>query len=53
MLQTERELKLEQLEKSIEKRTEPQERKGLYSPEKPEDEPKRFGFPPELWSIMG
>lgn len=52
MLKTKRQLKLEELEKVIKKRTEPSERRGLYSPDKPKEEPERFGFPTELWSIM-
>lgn len=52
MIKTERQLKLEELEKVIEKLKEPSERTGLYSSEKPKDECERFGFPQELWSIM-
>ena len=52
MIQTERQQKLQELERIIKEKREPSERKGLYEPGKAQDECERRGLPEELWSIM-
>ncbi len=51
MIQTEREIRLEELRKYLERKRPSPEHGGLYTPGKPKDD-ERFGFPDELWLIM-
>ena len=53
MIQTEKERQLQQLEKIIQEKRQSGDDGCLYRPEPCENEDaERFGFPPELFSIM-
>lgn len=53
MIQTKTEQKLQQMEKSIQKRLSQNDSGVLYKPEPVGEEPSRFGYPKEMFSIMG